>query len=304
MDLNTGIIERVSDGTILRKRGNLERLLRVPGVYCENPKASLQDRIYCKLFPPEKRIYMPDEYEMAVAEELGRGRTKNLFVLGGNGFSDLGEERCRAWGTEQGAYEAGCDGLFRWVIQSLCNDFPGINIGICHGAGPGIDRVLIKVARDFDRPQLGHSCPGYLFYVDANDEVPLVCMETKEEYASAFVQSLDLLIGCNGGEQAFMQDIASVFRHKRHFMPVNVLASICSGGTPQGVTDGKISDAVTAFHNFVHLIDMQSAPVSADRYQEMLLKAGETARAVARRSGNLSPQVAFVNLAQQLQRRN
>ena len=254
MDLNTGIIERVSAGTLLRLRANKPNLLKdAVGVYCENRRAPPEDRIYCKLFPIEKRIYFPTEYEKAVAEELGRGRTKNLYVLGGNGYSDLGAERLRFWGIEAGAYEAACEGTFRWVIQNLATDFLGINQAIAHGASAkGIDKVLIKVATDFNLPQLGHSCPEWLFYVDANDGIPLVCMESKEDYAAAFVKSLDLLIGCNGGEQAFMQDLASVFRFKRHYMPIDVLGTISSGGSLQGVSDGKVMDAVAAFTNYEH----------------------------------------------------
>lgn len=305
MDINTGIIERTEDGgTILRQRGNKAYLLEVRGVFCENPDADPQDRIYAKKFPASKKIYFPDEYERARAEVLGVGSTKNLFVLGGNGYSDLGAERRQAWGVEEGAYEAACEGLFRWIIQNLNTDFAGIRIGVSHGAsGVGIDAVLIKVAKDFDLPQLGHTCPGYLFYVDADDKVPVVCLETKEEYAAAFVQSLDLLIGCNGGEQAFMQDLASVFRYKKHYLPVDVLGAISRGGSLQGVSGGKVFDAVNALSNYVHLIDMVPATPAADSYLHTLQQASEIVRAVARRSGNLSPQVAFVSLAQQLRQR-
>lgn len=251
MNIDTGIIEVTEKGHIVRRR-NAAYLLKESGVFCENPDAPEAERIYAKKFEnPAKKIYLPNEYDQAVAEVL---KGNNVIRLAANGYSEVGIARCRAWGVQPGAYEEACYGLLCYMYESLCADYPGVDVRIVHGASAvGIDKVLINVANKYNRNQLGHSCPGFMFYVDPNDGVPVYVGENKESYADAFIRSLDILIACNGGEQAFVHDIAAIFRHKRHLVPVNVIRSISTSGGPAAVNaDGKIDDAVAAFEQHVH----------------------------------------------------
>jgi hypothetical protein len=301
MDINTGIVERVSDGTLLRIRANRPELLKQKGVQCENPAANPEDRIYAKLFPPEKRIFLPNEYDLAVQEVLGRGRTPNLFVFGGNGFSELSPERLKAWGLNKGDYEAACTNLFILLLQLSADDFPGINRGVGHGAsGIGVDKALIAAANHVGVPQLGHTCPGYLFYVDPDDGIPLVCMENKEEYASAFVRSIDLLVGCNGGEQSLKQDIIWVLRHQRHYLGVDVVGAISSGGSLQPVSDGKIYDAVRALQHYVHIVGAKQSIQTSGKFEEAIEEARLIMRQVARQHKDIIHQVKYGNLSKQM----
>jgi len=302
MDLKTGIIERCDKGTVVRVQGK-GYLLSQPGVVCENPEASEGERIYSKLFAdPEKRIYLPGEYDLAVAEVLARGpAAKNVLRVGANGYSDLSLERCRAWGIKPGSYQEACFGLLLSMYEALCRDYPGVDVRFVHGASNvGIDKVLIALANKFERPQLGHSCPGFMFYVDPNDKVPVYCAATKEDYADAFIRSLDVLVACNGGEQAFVHDISSMFRHKRHLIPVNILRSISDNGGPPAVdADGKIVDAVAAFEQHVHMMG-HAVYEAADPYIALVSHVCDETSILARRM--LSPTLAFSHVAQQLER--
>ncbi len=299
MSLETGLIERTDKGAIVRKKGSAY-LLKERGVFCENPDAPEADRIYAKLFErPDKKIYLPEQYELAVTEVLS-GR--NVIRLAANGYSDLKPERCRAWGVQHGAYERACFGLLSYMYESLCADYPGVDIRIVHGASAcGIDKVLIDVATKYNRSQLGHSCPGFMFYVDPDDGVPVYVGETKEQYADAFIRSADILVACNGGEQAFVHDISAIFRHKKHLIPVNVIRSISSSGGPPAVNlEGKIEDAVAAFEQHVHTMQPE-VYAAKDPFLALVRHVSGAASLIARNS-LLCPTLAFATVPGQVAR--
>lgn len=299
MTLDTGIIERTDKGFVVRRR-NAAYLLKEKGVFCENPTAPEAERIYAKLFENAgKKIYMPDEYDMALRDNLcGR----NVIRLAANGYSDLKPERCRAWGIQTGSYEEACFGLLCYMYENLCADYPGVDIRIVHGASNcGIDKVLIRLANKYNRGQLGHSCPGFMFYVDPDDGVPVFVGETKDEYADCFIRSLDILVACNGGEQAFVHDIAAIFRHKRHIIPVNVIRSIsASGGPPAVNAEGRIEDAVAAFEKHVHTVQPQ-VYAAKDPFLALAQHVTGAASLIARTS-LLCPSLAFATVATQAER--
>lgn len=294
MNLDTGIIEVTDKGHVVRRR-NAAYLLQEQGVFCENPGAPEADRIYAKLFEnPGKKIYLPDQYDLAYREVL-TGR--NVIRFGANGYSDLKPDRCAYFGIEPGAYEEACFGLLKHMYDSLCADYAGVDIRIVHGASNcGIDKVLIRLANQYNRNQLGHSCPGFMFYVDPNDGVPVYVGANKETYADAFIRSLDMLIACNGGEQAFLHDIAATFRHKKHLIPVNVLRAISRSGGPSAISaGGKIDDAVSAFEHRVHMANTEVRNAS-NPFIALAEHLSESASTIAR-TDLLCPALAFANVS-------
>lgn len=297
MTLDTGLIERTDKGFVVRRKG-AAYLAKESGVVCENPAAAEADRIYAKFFEnPDKQIYLPDQYDLAVAQNL---TGKNVIRLGANGYSKLTPERCAAWGIQPGAYEAACFGLLSYMYEALCADFPGVDIRFVNGASNvGIDKVLIQVAQTYNRYQLGHSCPGFMFYVDPDDGVPVYVGATKEQYADAFIRSLNILVACNGGEQAFVHDISAMFRHKRHLIPVNVIRSISTCGGPPAVVDGRVEDAVAAFEQHVHTMT-QALYQASDPYLAITRHVTQAASQIARRQ--LVPSLAFAAIPAQMAR--
>lgn len=286
-----GTIERLDKGFIVRVKGKTY-LASEPGVTVENPDAPEAERIYAKRFV-NKRIYMPDEYEKAVREIL---RGNDVIVLGMNGYSTLTEAQCRAWGVRPGAYEQACIGIIKILFQSLTSTFEGLDIRFADGASNvGVDWALLKAARSLNRPHLGHSCPKFMFYV-VDDEDPVYVAETQAEYASAFIDSLDILIAANGRMQAFRHDIMAVFEKLKHVIPVNVLKSISTnGGLPAIDADGRIEDAVETFEQRVHLVAQRMVYASNDPYRDLVAHICEEATGIVRPL--ISPERAFANIA-------
>ncbi len=283
-----GIIERDGEGFVVKVSGK-PYLQGMPGVTCENPDASENDRIFVKRFA-KKRIYLPDQYEQAVKENL---TGNDVIIIGMNGYSSLTPDQCRAYGVQPGAYEAACEGILMNVCEALEATFQGMHIRFADGASNvGVDKVLIKVARKRNYQHLGHSCPKFMFYVE-DDGDPVYVAETQEAYAGAFIDSLNILIAANGRVQAFEHDIDAVFKKLKHLIPINVLRSISTtGGPPALGPNGKIEDAVAAFEQRVHLAN-QMIYSSRDPYRSMVSHVCESASAIVRTL--ISPERAFVN---------
>ncbi len=281
-----GTMVRDGDGFIVRVKGK-PYVADLPGVTCENPTAPPEQQIHTKRFK-NKRIYTAKQYARAVKEVLfGR----DVIVLGMNGYSSLSPEQCKAWGVLPGAYEAACVGILTTVYHSLTAAFPGIDVRFAHGASNvGVDKALLTVASTLNRPNLGHSCPKFMFYVE-DDDLPVFVANTQEEYAEAFIDSLNILIAANGRMQAFEHDIMAVFKKLKHVIPVNVLRSISTTGGPPAINaKGGIEDAVAAFEQRVHLAH-QMIYSSRDPYRDMISHLCETASSIVRPL--LSPERAF-----------
>jgi hypothetical protein len=289
MDKN-GTITREGDEFVVRANGGTY-LLDQPGVDCENHDAPEGERVYVKRFK-NKRIYLPGEYERAVKENL---IGKDVLVIGMNGYSALSVAQCDAWGVQPGAYEAACEGILRATYQSLSEAFPGIDIRFAHGASNmGVDKSIMKVARGLNRGELGHNCPKYMFYVE-DDDAAVYVAASSDEYAEAFIDSLDVLIACNGRAQAFSHDIDAVFKKLKHVIPVNVLRSISTNGGPPAIgPDGRIEDAVAAFEQRVHMVAQQMFVASRDPFADLVVHICEAATSIARQF--ISPERAFANV--------
>ncbi|MBL0186324.1 MAG: hypothetical protein IPP97_11360 [Candidatus Obscuribacter sp.] len=287
--VENGIIERDGNGFVVKVQGKAY-LAELPGVYCENPNAPEGQRIYCKKFS-YKKIYLHNQYQQAVQEVL---TGHDVVVLGMNGYSALSEPQCLTWGVKPGAYEAACEGILDAVCESIKRTFPGIDIRFADGASNvGVDKVLLKVAKDMNRPHLGHSCPKFMFYVQ-DDGLPVYVAKTQREYADAFIDSLQILIAANGRVQAFEHDIDAVFKKLKHLIPVNVLKSISSNGGPPAIgPDGKIEDAVAAFEQRVHMAT-QAIYSGRDPYRSMVGHVSECTAAIVRTL--ISPERAFARV--------
>ncbi|MBS2008311.1 MAG: hypothetical protein JST01_14785 [Cyanobacteria bacterium SZAS TMP-1] len=286
---DNGIIEKDGDGYVVKVQGK-PYVANIAGVFCENPGAPEAKQVHCKRFA-RKRIYLAGQYHQAVHEVL---MGNDVIVLGMNGYSSLNDEQCRAWGVQPGAYEAACEGILKSVCRSLVETFPGIDLRFADGASNvGVDAVLLKVARDLNRPHLGHSCPKFMFYVE-DDDSPVYVAKTQQAYADAFIDSLQVLIAANGRMQAFEHDIDAVFKKLKHLIPVNVLKSISTTGGPPAIgPSGKIEDAVAAFEQRVHMAT-QALYSGRDPYRNMVSHVSESTTAIVRTL--ISPARAFGNV--------
>ena len=286
---NEGSIRRLPDGTVEVSITGKTSLAGMPDVICDNPEDPEDQRIYRKIFS-ETPIYLPDEYDKAVREILRTGN--DIIVLGANGYSSLTEEKCQAWGVRHGAYAAACESLLYNMVRFIQDHFPGVDIRFAHGASHmGVDGAIIATANALNRPQLGHSCPKFMFYVEDNG-IPVYVANTQAEYADAFIESLDILVAANGRKQAFQHDIAAAFEKLKHVIPVNVLRSISDTGGPPAIgADGHIEDAVAAFEQRVHMMAMQLGFTTADRWTELVEHLNATTITICRRL--LSPARAF-----------
>ncbi|HBP00221.1 MAG: hypothetical protein UU48_C0006G0007 [Candidatus Uhrbacteria bacterium GW2011_GWF2_41_16] len=274
-----GSIRRVEGKTIVEIRGKTH-LLNEPGVTCLNSDTLEGERIYQKIFL-RKKIYLPDEYEQAVAENL-KGRF--VLVLAMNGYSSLRPQQCAAWGVQVGAYEKACEVLLTQVTNWLRQQFPDIDVRFIHGASDiGVDKVIVHTANTLRRTQLGFSCPEYMFYVK-DDDVPVYVAPTVREYSDAFVRSSDILIAANGRLQAYRMDIQAVFDYDKSFIPVNVLRLISTtGGPPAKNAAGQIEDAVAHFEQRVHIIGQRRLnDFGQDKWRAAILEINDVMTNICR----------------------
>jgi hypothetical protein len=284
-----GTVRRSADGTVVVRIKGATHVAELPGVVCLNPKAPEPSRRYEKWFT-KKQIFLATQYDQAVSEHLSGPDT---VVLGMNGYSLLTDQQCLAWGVKPGAYEAACRRLLREVYSALNEAFPGIDVRFAHGASDtGVDRAVIEVAKELNRPQLGHSCPEFMFYVSDGDLVPVYVAASQEDYANSFIRSLQILIAANGRQQAFSIDIDAAFKMLRSVILVNVLKSISTTGGPPAIgADGRIEDAVAAFEHLVHAVGQRMGILAVDPYQQLVDHIREVTISIARTL--LSPERAF-----------
>jgi hypothetical protein len=292
IDPKEGRIFREGNRVIVEMIG-ASHLSSLVGVECLNPDDSEEKRIYRKTFT-RRKIYLPGEYDQAVAENLSG---TDVLIIGINGYSVLTPEQCLAWGVKEGAYEAASEAILIKTIKSLANKITGITVRIVHGASEmdcnsirGIDAVAMEVARKLNLEQLGHSCPKFMFYVRDDENKPVYVARTQAEYAMAFIESLDILIAANGRKQAYEHDIDAVFKKKKHLIPVNILKSISvTGGPPAINAQGGIEDAVAAMEYFVHMVSAQiSGP---EQFEALCDRLDQVVTTIARQT--VSPERAF-----------
>jgi len=292
--LLNGTIERHGKGFIVRISGKQEwarkskRALARRGIVRENPEAAPAHQIYSKYFA-RKKLYLPHEYERAMREILG-GR--DVIVLGMTGYSVITPSQRRAWGLKPNGYKAACAGLLGAAYHAL-SSFEGIDVRFCNGASAmEVDAAGIQVARDLGKPQLGISCPAFMFYVE-DDDLPIYVAANQTEYSRFFIKSVNVLIAANGRKQAFDMDIDAMFKECKHVIFVNLLRSICSnGGPPPFGPDGSVEDAVAAYLQLSHS-PHRVAFDSKDPYRNIVNGVAEELVSIVRPL--LTPDVAYGN---------
>jgi hypothetical protein len=247
IDPKHGGVERLHEGTHIVRMLGKSYLLEQPGVFCENPDAQETERIYAKRFE-RKRIYLPDEAELARGEVLSFGE-QDTINIGMTGYSSIKHEDCAAWGIQPGAYERACEEILANMVLALRNEFPGLKIGVCDGASDmGVDRAVINASRALDIPHLGHSCPGFMMYVQDDDD-PVLVSATQEDYSNAFIDSLNFLCSVGGREHALMHDIVACIIKNKKVLVFDLIRSISTNrsGPPARDEKGKVQDATAAF---------------------------------------------------------
>lgn len=282
VDLTTvtkhGLVIRDGNRTLILVKKDMSHLLgKDPDVSCLNPDAPKAKRVYQKVFN-QRKIYLPEEYDLAVSEQLN-GRY--VLVLAMNGYSSIKPDQCAAWGIREGAYEVACKNLLKAVCRHLQAQFPDIDIRLAHGSSDmGVDRAIIDAANELRRPMLGFSCAEYAFYVKDGTDFPMHIAATVDEYSEGFVRSADVLIAANGRKQAFRMDIRAVFEYDKVLIPVNVIRLISTlGGPPAKSPDGTILDAVAHFEQRMCMIGQRrpTAPgsIAHDPWKSAIHELGE-----------------------------
>jgi hypothetical protein len=279
-------LEKKDDCFEVSSTGNLN-LLSIPGVFCENPDALEPVRIYKKRFSKNK-IFMPNEYSMAVSSIFFQ---EDQVIIGMNGFTNV---KHAEWGVKPGAYEAACTNLLTFIIESLTSEFRGIKIGLVNGASDlGVDASIFEVAKLFNLPLLGHSCPHFLMYAK-DDGFPIYVAEDELKYSHAFTETLDILVTANGGQITFRHDIDAAFNKGKHVLPLKVLQAISTtGGPPAFDSEGRVVDAVTAFEQRVHMIAVHLGVDTPDKWQ--VIKNWSKDQVISICRSKISPKRAFFN---------
>ena len=290
-----GSIKRLPDGSVVvtvtkKPWGDL------PGVSCLNPDVLEKDRIYQKTFK-QKKIYLPHEFDKAIEEVMAQ---TDSVALSMNGYSQITDEQCKRYGVQPGAYEEACSAILREAIVRLKKTFSGANLKLVYGASDtGVDRAIEVVAREFNLTMLGFSCPEFMMYVK-DDDVPVYVAKTIDEYADAYIRSLDLLIATGGRDHALKHDIAAscIYNKRIHF--IDVLNSLSStGGVPATISDGKggykVDNAAAAFGRNISFFSREDAvanmPNSGDKWDAIFANVNSVAIEVCR--AKMSPARKF-----------
>ena len=260
---------------------NLEGL---PGV-----EISAETKRCYKIFR-NKRIYLPGDLDRAVAETL---KGHDVLRIAMNGYSQLSSEHCATWGVRPGAYEQAVASLLEAVTRRVQHIFNGIDVRFLHGSSNmGVDASIMQVAKKMNRPNLGFSCPSFMFYVE-DDDSPVYVAANQAAYADAFAKSTDILIACNGRAQALQHDLMAALLYGKEVVLVNVLRTISTTGGPSAIgPDGKIEDAVDAFLIRVHAVGQRlENGGNYDHWSRTVNEIMDVAAGICRQ--RLSPERAF-----------
>jgi hypothetical protein len=277
-------IERLPDGTVAVENNTGKD---APGVVCANPAVFPGWERYRKEFK-KKKIYLQGEYDKAIAECL---TCTDSFILSMNGYSYLGPEHFRRYGIQVGDYEAACAAILRSTIKLLKIKFPEAKLQLVYGASDmGVDQAIEIVAREFSLNLFGFSCVEFLPYAK-DDDIPVYVADTIDDYADAYIRSLDLLITTGGREHALKHDVlaACVYNKRIHF--VDVLNSLSmTGGVPATVIDEvgkvKVDNAAAAFGRNVSFFSRDNVvaanPDKGDRWDAIFENVSSVATGVCR----------------------
>ncbi|MFH1174574.1 MAG: hypothetical protein V1725_05535 [archaeon] len=260
MDAN-GTIERQPNGTTLVTVLGETWSKDVPGVTCLNPSDPEPNRVYQKAFS-QKQIYLPSEYDKAISEHIAH---PDNFVLSMNGYSRLSKDQLNKWGIDQeGAYEEACRALLSHAIKHLKTKFTGAQLKLIHGASDmGIDKSIQQVADEYNITPLGFSCPRFMLYVN-DDNIPVYCAESSDDYADKYIKTLDLLIATGGREQAFKHDVLAAVLYQKRIHFVDVLNHLSKTAAVPAVSidangNRRVENAAAAMGSYVSFFNLNDS---------------------------------------------
>ncbi|MFA6588601.1 MAG: hypothetical protein WCT08_06080 [Patescibacteria group bacterium] len=290
-----GKVYRTQEGTVIEVIGETYAN-GLPGVICLNPEAPEGERIYRKVFTT-KRIYLPEEYGLAVKEHVEH---PDNFIISMNGYSRISPAQCQQYGVFPGEYEQACAAIIREAISHLRLKFKGAQLRLIYGASDlGVDMAIESVARDFNLYPLGFSCPRYMMYVK-DDDMPVYVAVNSDAYADLYIKTLDLLIATGGREQALKHDILAACLYGKRIHFVDVLGCLSrNGGVPATVSnaDGtvRVENAPAAFGRYVSFFSRDDGvlqtPPGGDKWDALFLNIQSVATAVCR--NKMSPARMF-----------
>ncbi len=281
-----GVVERTAYGFVVRVQ-NPKVDMGIPDVFCENPGEPEDKCIHRKQFT-KKHIFLASEFS-AATEAIISGL--DIFVLSMNGYSQISEAQCRQYGFKLGAYEESCAATLRSVIKGLRKSFRGASIRMTSGASElGVDLAIERVAKEFNIPCLGFSCPRYMLYVN-DDERPVYVANTEEEYADTYISSLDLLIATGGREQALKHDVAAACIYNKRIHFIDLLSALSTTGGVPATTKGpdgiiRVENAARAFGTNISFFSregaIRSTPAGGDLWNSIFRDARLVAKQVCR----------------------
>ena len=266
------------------------------GAVCINPDNAAEKRMYRKVFKT-KRVYFPDEYDLAVADQFAQ---KDNMVLSMNGYSSIKPADCDRYGVEAGAYEEACKAILRQAIRTVREKFEGAHLQLVYGASDmGVDAAIEAVADKFNLELLGFTCLQWLPYTKDNDR-PVFVSNTSDEYADYYIRSLDLLITTGGRKQSLSHDVLAACVYGKHIHFVDVMSSLSVHGiVPATITleDGSttVDNAAGAFGRNISFFSVEDAisraPATGDKWDAIFRNIGSVATKVCRQK--MSPTRKF-----------
>lgn len=306
MDLATvtenGLVVR--DGDIVRVLARVTDdpgILNDPSITCLNPKAPEVERVYQKEFK-RRKVYLPDEHDLPIRDYL-RGGVRPILVIGANGYSSVKDAHLRAWHVGELAYRVAVETALETIYARVRDELgEAVDIRFVHGSSTqglarrGVDTSIVNTATKLHCQQLGFSCPKYMMYVNDDTDFPVYVAQDKDAYSKAFVDSLDVLVSCNGRVQTLEMDIhAAIFRRK-YVVLYDLLGAISpTGGPPAYGPNNEIEDAVKALITGMFMVggDVFHAPSSGDCWKEDLLRISNAIIARVRKIPTFPPDVAL-----------
>ena len=155
----------------------------------------------------------------------------------------------------------------------------------------GVDGAIEQVAREsaYNIDLMGFSCPRYMLFAEDND-IPVYVAATQNEYADAYIRSLDLLINTGGRAQSLQHDILAACLYQKRIHFVDVMNLLSKNNIPATIIDAdgrvQVENAPAAFgHNisFCSAYDaIQNIPADGDKWNALFNNVSSVAVQVCR----------------------
>jgi len=219
---------------------------------------------------PEKTVYLVEkrfQQLQVVAEHAASAittflKSEEVVVLGPTGFSNLSPQLLKEMGLAEGDYEEATACYITTVISSLVSYFPNVHFVIADGASDAfVDKGACMAAerlQELGVDHIGHTCNRYLRYVKDRPGVVQIS-PSSEEYANAFVNHVDILLGLGGRAHALKLDIRGVMSQESKLLVLPDLIRTISayGDHLPSHSKGELADASAMFGTLLRLVPPQ-----------------------------------------------